>query len=605
MSLRWYWGPPGGGVEEIDTAILAGSVQGQEQSGDLGNAGMSSIVFDNPGGTLAISGLRPFKMVEDTAPADNQVIWYGFIGDREYARDPERGMLTGADSVITAELVDQNGVLAWPILTQASANRKAETAATRLTWLLAQSNCYVNDYGKVHAPTLSMDATDYRGQTPMDVLSDIAIQSGYAYSSYYDETEGAYGLWLDDPDSANDVSVLRISNVLGDADNAITFAPTKDAKLKRSPSRVAGGVYLPYAKGAVYRKNLAARVEFGLIDRAAPMSSVKTKAKAIAAADRFLAQSDEEDDVITVTVRQPAATVNLARPLQRIWVKFSHLPGYDDDFTPVRIVSRSVAQSDDDRTSYEITYTLSPVAAVVEPARLVQHVAWNGYPAGLSYITLDSPPAEGDLLIMVSAKDGDGVPTAPTDYAWTTIDTGTTVGTPLQANHVSLRIMYRIAEAGEGAHHLLQDSGTVRVGMLAEFSGVTTLDQVDSLGGDTAGGLLFRDVASVIKNLTPTAGENALLLMLLATSNHNVPMDYGMATGVPQGMIDSGQYGDGTSIDLVDLGDIAQATGPNIGLSYTAVPDTTGTYALGMHYNVGYGGGYESFQYWLLMSFIP
>jgi hypothetical protein len=128
---------------------------------------------------------------------------------------------------------------------------------------------------------------------------------------------------------AGDTSTLAISNVLADIDNVTTFGPSPGDKLTRDPARVFSGVWFEYNGGHVYVTNGTTLANFRHRDVRASDLNCTTAAAATDLANAYLARITSEEDRITINIdRVPAASVNKARPGQRIPVKFSHQPGY-------------------------------------------------------------------------------------------------------------------------------------------------------------------------------------------------------------------------------------------------------------------------------------
>ena len=407
MSLGFHWLNGSNTVNLGTAAVRLGTINGLNIDGVTGGSSISTLLVDDPTGVLSLTGLRPFWITEDAAPAGNQVVWHGRLGIRRVKRggSTSPSLITDVARLWECELVDDSGDL--HNFRIASGKRPAETAAVRGAWLVAEDPL-VNDYGLVHWPTLDMDANDYTGQYAADVLGDIAAQSGVNFFLYWDETNGGRGLWLDDPDSANDTSGLRISNVLADLDGSTTWAPTKEGEAVEEidPTRVASGVDVTYATGSTYVSDSGTATAFTHIDRSAPMSNIKTAAAATAAANRFLADNATEDMRVPVTIRVPAAHVNDARVGQRIAAKFSHLPGFAA-FHWCRILNRSVVADEEDDTQYKIPMLLSPIGLAFGPGGVID----DGTGDVVDYYTGDIFAAvllvEDDVMPLTWATTGD------------------------------------------------------------------------------------------------------------------------------------------------------------------------------------------------------
>ena len=317
--------------------------------------------------SLTVAAVALYTASGQTATrASNQRVWTGYVADRKYYRPQGTSLITGPARLIDATLVDLNTFLSFRLYQTGVFKRPAETDIVRVQAMLATSflSTTLFDLGFVAtASGVAMDAVDYTGQRPNDVLNDCAQASGRNFFVYYNEAQGKYGLWYDFDYSANYATTMRLSNVLADVDNALTFAPKLDAVLTRDPSRVISGVLMPFSGGSVYSSRIATSYVYGYRDGSAPSVNVKTAAKATARATRYLNDNATEDDRIVVTVQVPAAHVNDWREGQLGYVKFSHLPGYEA-FKQVRAVNRQVAQDELTDALYNIRYEFSPIPYV-------------------------------------------------------------------------------------------------------------------------------------------------------------------------------------------------------------------------------------------------
>jgi hypothetical protein len=401
---------------DVSGAIRLGSVTGLIERAELGSAGISSVMLDDPLGTLghssdAILGLKQIWVDETNCPAGDQRIYTGFIADRKYRRGTD-SLITGVARKIDVTLVDANEILTERILhlgfgadpTQ-PCDRPAETDFERIAWLLITG--YVRavfDHGLVASSgPVNMDATNYEGQKPADVMNDCSQQSGRNHFIYYDEATATYGLFYDFNKSAVYSSSLQISNVLADVDNVTTFAPEPDAELTRDPSRVSAGVYMPFSGGTTYQELLTTAVTYAFRDAAAPSSNVTTLANADIRADRYLTENATEEDRITCAVKLPKAKVTGIKAGHRIQAKFSHLPSMAS-YTWCRILTRTVKQDELTAELYNVELEMSPEPA--EPIYLYGFpyvfgdTAPGARPAGGSYWIGDTPgPKYADAFL--------------------------------------------------------------------------------------------------------------------------------------------------------------------------------------------------------------
>jgi hypothetical protein len=320
-----------------------------------GSVAQSTVLADDPDGDLDITGHRRFRIVEDTATGSNTTIWVGYTAARRYMRG--ESTRTGASRAVEVDIVDINSILARRIFDSTRANRPAETDVARITWLLGTEEAQLIDDDTFFSTSdpVAMDAVDYRGQSVENVLNDCAQQSGKNFFVWYNDDTNEYSLFYDFADSAVYSSPLRLTNVLSEVDNSLTFAISQDTQLQRSPDRVYSGAYLEYDGGVVYEQDTTTANLFARRDAVMPAENVKTAAKATARAQRYLDDMDSEEDVITTTVTLPAAKVNFLMQGMRVRFTATHLYGPDPVW--LRALNRSVRQVSEE--FYEVKLELS------------------------------------------------------------------------------------------------------------------------------------------------------------------------------------------------------------------------------------------------------
>ena len=120
----------------------SGSLSGLTTAAALGDCASSGIVLDDDDATLGnasdgLLGLHRMYFIEDAAPALDQIVWNGYIGQREYRRGEAQGIAAlGVSRSVTVDLQDDNAVLSFRVIRTSDGNRPQETADTRLLWLL-------------------------------------------------------------------------------------------------------------------------------------------------------------------------------------------------------------------------------------------------------------------------------------------------------------------------------------------------------------------------------------------------------------------------------------------------------------------------------------
>lgn len=343
----------------------------------------STLIVDDPDAIHDFVGHRRLYTYEDLAAASNQVVHNGFIAGIKVSRGPYRN---GAGRIWTLDLADTNVLLNRRIMNGEDASRPEETDVRRQevafgVGALAQmtefntidDTLYFSGVGPV-----DMDAADYRTQPAgTGYVDDSAQASGKNYFVWYREATGQYSYWYDFAASSNWTGTKRLSNVLADVDNTTTFAVDleNEAVLDRDPSRIASGVMLPFdgvasgsntVSGTVYVQSATTTATYAAIDWLAPSVNVKSKAKALARAQRYVDDASSPDDLIQASVKLPAANVNDFMAGMRFEAKFSHLPGYET-FTSFRCLARTVTEISEDPTrAYRLDLELSPIPTPVE-----------------------------------------------------------------------------------------------------------------------------------------------------------------------------------------------------------------------------------------------
>lgn len=329
------------------------------QNAEEGSVATSTVLIDDPNGNLDIVGHRIFAVQETSITGDDEFVYVGYTAERKIIRGPYRN---GVGRQWEVQLVDINTVLERRVMTGSDANRPAETDVQRVQWLEAtnEGHLIADTRYLFTANPVNMDAVDYRGQMFKSILDDCAQSSGKDYwLTYFGDTSsptypwGQFSLWYGFRNRSEYASTIRLSNELSEVDTVTTFALSNETtSLKRDPSRVYSGVYMPYDGGSSYVQDNAIALAFARRDAISPAENVKTNAKATARATRYLADISTEEDVISFGFQVPAAQVNDLRQGMLVPIKATHLPGYED-FVSMRVLNRNVKQ--DSELTYFIT----------------------------------------------------------------------------------------------------------------------------------------------------------------------------------------------------------------------------------------------------------
>lgn len=499
-------GNPGFSIDLTDVSIgqgfRSGDLSGVVTEAELGAVGISSARLDDPTATAgnagdAIVGLKQLSITELDAPSGNRRIGEFYIADRRYYRGTQGAspsLMTGPARVIDMSLSDINSFLHFRILRTGEANgsnttfnRPAETDVERVTALLAVpfiADTLFNGLVSSDGP-VNMDAVDYTGQTPGDVLNDCAQQSGKNYFVFYDESgtytpsPGDFALFYDSNSSTAypaAVADTQVSNVLTDLSaggGGPVWYPLQDATLVRDPSRVISGAFFNNGSNSVYVTNPTTSYTFGWRDAVGNSQDLTTVAQTTARGNRYLAENSTEDDRLTFKLKLPAAHVNDWKEGQWAQVRFTHLPGYEA-FTNVRCLCRTVASDEMTDQFYNVTYECTPMAGGTPSGatdRYVDGVAFSGIPE------LPAVTTPGNLLLAIVVIEGEsttiassiggahflddpptsGSPVVPpySDATWTVLATaavdaaGQNVLGPDAGHALAVAIAYRFVQPGE------------------------------------------------------------------------------------------------------------------------------------------------------------
>ena len=344
MSLRHYVRVPSGDFIEVTDRVNIGDFTASHCA-EEGSVGAGTVIVNDRDGDLDIGGLRTWLAVEDEVlDPDNQVVYYGFTASRKIARG-DRDNKQGVARVWTVDLTDANSILSRKVQHGGDTKRPAETDVARVTWLAGTAEAgIIEDFRYLFAGhTTKMDAVDYHFQRNYDVVNDASQASGKNYWLDYFEDVGQIGLWYGHAGLPDYQAAIALSNVIADIDDDGVFAISADTELVRDPSRVNSTVLLPYDGGNVLANRPQTATDFASRDVVMPSENVKTSAKALKRARRYLEEIATEEDRITTSVLVPSTHVNMAKAGQLINFRATHLPGYETS-TPLRILKRTVKQ---------------------------------------------------------------------------------------------------------------------------------------------------------------------------------------------------------------------------------------------------------------------
>lgn len=388
-------------TEDVSSAIRLGSITGLSGEAELGAVGEGNIVLDDPDSTIGhlsdgIVGLKQFFFNETACPAGNQRLWTGYVADRRYHRGTTEPSGTPSSLIldvareIDVTLQDVNAFLSFRVFPPTADDptsdfdRPAETDLQRVAGLLTDVDFLSTTLFDIgYIPTtggVAMDAKDYTGQRPIDVLNDCAQASGRNFFVLYDETGNQYVLWYDvwTTDGSSTLaydSPLRLMNFDGGADGVTTFAVSPNAVEVKDPSRVIAAIRGTGNGVKGYETKAATADTFAWRDGSPLSAEVTTQAKMDALLTRYLNENDTEDSRISCTVQLPASKVTSIHEGMRLEVYFTHLPSVTGGYTWTRVLQRTIRQDQQTADFYWLDLELSPLPFVCPDATASQTFA--------------------------------------------------------------------------------------------------------------------------------------------------------------------------------------------------------------------------------------
>lgn len=345
----------------ITNAIKVGpdGQPGYSLTSQLGTPGYSTVVVDDPDGSLDFQTWRDWTVDESDCLAYTRV-FSGMIYAKDIIRGPYRD---GPGRQWILSIVDLNGLLALRIISGSDGKRPAEDDVTRAAWIIASDylDGVVFDNGKVATDprTGALDDSDYRGQYPSDVLVSIAGPVARNAYVYWDDVAGQPSLYYGDAEVALDAATIGFSNVESDVDNVAVFFPSIDANTNKNGEDRYGGLYLGTRAGNIYRQSSTTIADMGgrIRDVAVHTDRIGRAATAEEHATRLLAYHQDDLDEITFSADLPSSVVNLARPGMSMTVRFSHVPGYESGTT---VLVRSTVVQQLQAGLYRVQYRVAP-----------------------------------------------------------------------------------------------------------------------------------------------------------------------------------------------------------------------------------------------------
>lgn len=320
-----------------------------------GQVGAGVLVMDDPTGSY-LPPAQKAVLVTSIYAGSNSRLFTGYVAERSAERG--RSAPGGREWSVTVE--DINARLDDRIITdamQGSTKRAAETDYARITWLLSTgamtgitvgssgSNLFVPNANKV-----DMDAVDYRGKSPREVLEDCAQASG---KNFFLFDEGA-GTRLFYATSTNPIysSTATISDTAASVNGTSVFG-AYNVRFTLDPSRVYSRVRVRYKGGALTTtENATTAATYRVREKFKRYMRAKTATKAQALADRWLSNAAAERTTLSCSIDISTQYVPLIRPGHRILVQLSR---YDIN-AYYRIIRRSIRQVTDDVIALDLEF---------------------------------------------------------------------------------------------------------------------------------------------------------------------------------------------------------------------------------------------------------
>lgn len=422
-SDRVYVLPDENGVSGLTQAALDGEVS------------VSRVRIQDPDGDLTFNGWKTFTVDETAATPTRIGTW--FVAERTI----HRGEWTeGSGRVYDVDLVDLNTILTLRRFRGETWKRDHESDITRINALLASDflNGLVFDNGLVGTATpINFNETDYRKQTPLDMLAQLAPIAGKRFFLYWDpdaDEDEEISLFYEKPAAEVYTSSVQISNDKDDAyDGTALWHPYQDATVERSPSEVNSGVFLAWRGGELYLSDADTGTAF--IERDGEYGDDRIgrleTAQAVAAA--WLDQFDTESDLLSFTVRVAKENVNLLLAGQRAQVKLTHVPGYES-FVYVRMTRRTVRLTRS-KDWYEIDFQATQRSpASVGGGGAAGNFPYQGVCAGGEEDLASGLTATGSVSLLSGSG---GLPTWSTGKLGNPFDGNTGTGATWTGNHVT------------------------------------------------------------------------------------------------------------------------------------------------------------------------
>ena len=499
------------GVDDALSVLLPDGFS-TTSAAEQGAVSIGKIEIDDPNGSFDLKNLNPAYIVETAASP--QRIWTGFL----YNLVIDRGDYTsGAGRVWRADCVDVNWMLTERVVLSSNGTRTAETDLVRLAWLLANPvlTGLVVSGTRTNLSTnaTNLDAADYRYQKPMEILADMAPQSGKVAFAFYNESTTAVELFYDLQTASTYDSTAKISNVAADI-GAGVYPPYQDASMELSGETIASKAVLKWVGGVTVGENLTTKSTYGEMTYFWESSRIGRAATAAGQVATVLANYALPDGTVTVRIELNPANVNDILEGQRIQVKFSHLPGLSS-YTWMRVIRRAVAVLASGKYLVQLTLsnkvrlalgggppsTIFPLPPASAPTyNQAASATTVGVVSSLT-ATLGAAPVAGDVCVGL-ASASDSLITYTWPAGWTVIDFDATGSRSLAYSTTQTTTGITVTPSSS-IDRFVVGVAVVRGGGYETF---TYRAEPGSPGSTTP----------ALPSITPTAGNAAVIVALVA-----------------------------------------------------------------------------------------
>ena len=318
-----------------------------------GMVGASQITMDDTAGSYTPPAQKAVTVVESSASPTR--MFSGYVAERRMGR----GTLRPGERQWTVTLEDLNVLLDDRIITTGG-NRDAESDVDRILWLISDTSMTGVSTGHIpNTNTVNMDAIDYRGKRPRDVLEDCAQKSGKNFFVYY-HSSGPL-LFYDLDTGTNLSSTSKISDVASDVNGTTVFAAV-DPGVVLDPARVYSKVRLRYKGGSASVSNATTASTYRTREVYKRYKRIKSAARATEQAQKWLDHAANEKTTVECGFVCDAANVNDIRAGHRVQIKLTRLG--INSFTYYRVTQRTVKPLSD--VQYQVELVL---ADTVKPTK--------------------------------------------------------------------------------------------------------------------------------------------------------------------------------------------------------------------------------------------